>query len=102
MMENPPMPRGNLQANPDRRGSLYHGDIVVYGDSPSAVTAAVELADSGYNVILISPEVHVGGMLVEGLGHQDTDSRSGNGVPVGGLAREFYLRVGRAYKPEAT
>lgn len=102
MMDDPPMIRGALQTEPGRQDSSYHGDIVVYGDSPSAVTAAVELAGTGYDVILISPAVHVGGMLIEGLGHQDTDSRSGNGAPVGGLAREFYLRVALAYAPDAT
>jgi hypothetical protein len=73
--------------------------VVVYGDSPAAFIAAIELADSKHDVLLVSPAVHVGGMMVEGLGHQDVDSRSGNGAPIGGLAAEFYLRVARAYSP---
>jgi hypothetical protein len=36
-------------------------------------------------------------MMVEGLGHQDIDSRSGSGSPIGGLAAELYLRVARDY-----
>ena len=38
-------------------------------------------------------------MMVEGLGHQDIDSRSGNRAPIGGLAAEFYLRIARDYSP---
>lgn len=85
-----------------RAVSFYHADIVVYGDSPSAVTAAIELAGSRHDVLLVSPSMHVGGMMVEGLGYQDTDSRSGNGAPIGGLAREFYLRVAKVYTPSST
>lgn len=78
---------------------LESAGVVVYGDSPSAFIAAIELADSRHDVLLVSPAAHVGGMMIEGLGHQDVDSRSGNGAPIGGLAAEFYLRVARAYSP---
>lgn len=74
-------------------------EVVIYGDSPSAFIAAIELAESKREVLLVSPARHVGGMMVEGLGHQDIDSRSGSGAPVGGLAAEFYLRVARDYSP---
>lgn len=79
--------------------NLHWGDIVIYGDSPSALSAAIELAESGHDPLLVSPSIHVGGMMIEGLGHQDIDSRSGSGAPIGGLAAEFYLRVARAYSP---
>ncbi len=87
---------GSLALGADK---LQWGDVVVYGDSPSALTAALELTDSGHDVLLTSPVPHIGGMIVEGLGHQDIDSRSGNGGPIGGLAAEFYLRIARAYTP---
>ena len=74
-------------------------DVVVYGDSPSAFIAAIELVESNHDVLLVSPVMNIGGMMVEGLGNQDIDSRSGNGAPIGGLAAEFYLRIARAYLP---
>ncbi|WP_166442761.1 FAD-dependent oxidoreductase [Phragmitibacter flavus] len=74
-------------------------DIVVYGDSPSALSAALELAISSQDVLLVGPVAHVGGMMVEGLGHQDVDWRSGDGDPIGGLTSEFFLRIGEAYAP---
>jgi len=72
-------------------------DIVVYGDSPSALSAAIELAESSHDVLLVCPVAHVGGMMVEGLGHQDIDKRSGSGEPIGGLSIELYTRIGKAY-----
>lgn len=76
-------------------------DIVVYGDSPSALSAAIELAENSRDVLLVCPVAHVGGMMVEGLGHQDIDGRSGSGAPIGGLTAEFFLRIGKAYAPDA-
>lgn len=75
----------------------HQADVVVYGESPSALSAALELADSRHDVLLVSPVAHVGGMMVEGLGHQDIDKRSGSGEPIGGLTAEFYRRIGAAY-----
>ncbi len=74
-------------------------DAIVYGDSPSAVSAAIELSNSGHDVLLVSPVPHIGGITIEGLGSQDIDRRSGNGEPIGGLAAEFFLRIGKAYDP---
>lgn len=82
--------------------ATHDADIVVYGDSPAAFTAAIHLRRAGKNVLLVSPVKHVGGMMIEGLGSQDVDARSGNGQPIGGLAREFYERIARAYDPAAT
>lgn len=76
-------------------------DFVVYGDSPSAITAAIELAESERQVLLVSPRRHLGGIIVNGLGSQDTDHRAGNGEPIGGLTREFFLRIAKAYDPVA-
>lgn len=77
-------------------------DIIVYGDSPSAITAAIEASDSGEDVLLVSPVKHLGGITVEGLGSQDIDKRSGDGEPIGGLARELFIRIARSYNPKAS
>ena len=72
-------------------------DVVIYGGSSAAVTAAVRAKERGLDPILVSPDAHVGGLTVSGLGFTD----SGNTAAIGGLAREFYHRIYLAYqKPE--
>lgn len=83
-------------------GALEVAEIVVYGDSPSAVTASIEIAESGKDVLLVSPVEHIGGIIVNGLGSQDVDRRAGNAEPISGLAREFFLRIAKAHDPAAT
>ena len=73
-------------------------DVVVYGGSSAGVMASVQTARMGHSVTLVAPETHVGGMPVEGLGSADINNHwFRNDVAVGGLAREFYLRLGRKY-----
>ncbi len=67
----------------------FSSDVIVYGGTSAAVTAAVEVAQSGQTVILVSPDTHLGGLTSNGLGFTDT----GNKETIGGLAREFYHRV---------
>jgi hypothetical protein len=69
-------------------------DIVVYGGTSAGVTAAIQAKKMGKSVILVSPDVHLGGLLSSGLGWMD----SGKKETVGGLAREFYHRVWRHYQ----
>ena len=77
--------------------SPAYADVVVYGSSPAAVTAAVKASDMGLKPVIVSPETHVGGLSVSGLGYTD----SGNTAAIGGLAREFYHRIYLEYqKPE--
>ena len=64
-------------------------DVIIYGGTSSAVIAAVEVVQSGKSVIVVSPEVHLGGLSSNGLGFTDT----GNKSTIGGLSREFYHRV---------
>ena len=64
-------------------------DVIVYGGTSSAVIAAVEVAQSGKSVIVVSPDKHLGGLTSGGLGYTDT----GNKSTIGGLSREFYHRV---------
>jgi hypothetical protein len=73
-------------------------DLVVYGGTSAGVMAAVQAKRLGKSVVIISPDVHLGGLSSGGLGFTDT----GNKAVIGGLAREFYHRVWRHYdRPEA-
>lgn len=73
-------------------------DVIIYGGTAAAVTAAVQAKRMGKSVIIVSPDTHLGGLSSGGLGWTDT----GNKSVIGGLAREFYQRVYQHYqKPEA-
>lgn len=73
-------------------------DIVIYGCTPAAVTAAVQARRMEKSVVMVCPEKHLGGLTAGGLGFTDT----GNKNVIGGLSREFYRRVYQHYqKPEA-
>lgn len=72
-------------------------DVVVYGGTAAAVTAAVQLADMNKSVVIAMPEKHIGGMSSNGLGFTDT----GNKSVIGGLAREFYQRVYKHYQQDS-
>lgn len=76
----------------------YSADIIIYGGTSSAVTAAVEAKKSGKTVIIVSPDKHLGGLSSGGLGYTDT----GNKSVIGGLSKEFYQRLYKHYQtPEA-
>ena len=77
--------------------SEYSVDIIIYGGTSAAVTAAVEVAQSGKSVIMVSPDIHLGGLTSGGLGYTDT----GNKSVIGGLSREFYHRVWLHYNDSA-
>nr|WP_234044375.1 FAD-dependent oxidoreductase [Haloferula rosea] len=73
-------------------------DIVIYGGTSAAVTAAVQASKMDRSVVIVGPDKHLGGLSGGGLGFTDT----GNKKVIGGLSREFYQRVFNAYrKPEA-
>lgn len=72
-------------------------DIVVYGDASGGVTAAVQAAQMGKDVVLVSQYGHLGGMTSSGLGWTDL----GNPKILGGLAREFYHRLYLHYQDDA-
>ena len=72
-------------------------DVVIYGGTSAAVTAAVQAKKMGKSVVIVCPEKHLGGLSAGGLGFTDTGDKS----VIGGLAREFYHRVWEYYeKPE--
>ena len=69
--------------------NTFSADIIIYGGTSAAVTAAVEAVQSGKSVLVVSPDTHLGGLSSNGLGFTDT----GNKSAIGGLSREFYHRV---------
>jgi hypothetical protein len=72
--------------------------VVVYGGTGAAVIAAIRAALLGADVVVVSPDWHLGGLTSGGLGYTD----SGNTRAIGSLAREFYRRVWRHYQqPDA-
>lgn len=68
-------------------------DLVIYGGTAAAVTAAAQAKRMGKTVVIVSPDKHLGGLSSGGLGFTDT----GNKAVIGGLAREFYHRVWKHY-----
>lgn len=84
------------QTNNDN--GVYHADVIIYGGTSSAVAAAVEVSRMGRNVIMVSPDKHLGGLSSSGLGFTDT----GNKSVIGGIAREFYQLIYQYYQePQA-
>jgi len=71
-------------------------DVVIYGGTSAAVTAAVQVAKMGKKVIVVSPDKHLGGLSASGLGWTDTGDKS----VIGGLARDFYHRLYLHYQKE--
>lgn len=73
-------------------------DVCVYGGTSAGVTAAVRAARAGRSVVLVAFGRHLGGLTSSGLGATD----AGRVDAIGGLAREFYRRVGTHYgRPES-
>ena len=66
-------------------------DVCVYGGTPGGVTAAVQAARMGKKAVLVVFRRHVGGMTSGGLSASDL----GNAAAIGGMAQEFYRRVGK-------
>lgn len=76
----------------------FSADVIIYGGTSAAVTAAVEVVQSGKTVIVVSPDKHLGGLTAGGLGYTDT----GNKAVIGGLSREFYHRVWLHYNDSSS
>ena len=72
-------------------------DIVVYGATSAGVVAAIQARALGKTVLVVEPGRHLGGLTAGGLGATDI----GNKAAIGGLAREFYRRMGRHYAADA-
>ena len=67
----------------------YSADVIIYGGTSAAITAAVQVSRMGKSVIVVSPDQHLGGLSSGGLGFTDT----GNKEVIGGISREFYHRI---------
>jgi ribulose 1,5-bisphosphate synthetase/thiazole synthase len=67
-----------------------HIDVVVYGTSASGVAAAIVAARMNQSVLILGPELQLGGMVTGGLGSSD---RGFNTSYIGGLSREFFQRA---------
>ena len=79
-------------------GQARQSDVLIYGCTSGAITAAIQTKRMGKSVQMVCPERHLGGLTAGGLGWTD----SGNKAVIGGLSREFYHRVWQHYqKPEA-
>ncbi len=79
-------------------GAVESYDVVVYGGTAAGVVASIQARRMGKTVVLVCPDVHLGGLSSGGLGWTDT----GNKAVIGGLSREFYHRIWKHYeRPEA-
>ena len=72
-------------------------DVVIYGSSPAALTAAIEAQRHGRTAVIVCPETRIGGLTTGGLGQTDI----GNKSAFGGLARQFYRDVAAWYRDAA-
>jgi hypothetical protein len=74
-------------------------DVAVYGGTPAGVATAIQAAKMGKKVLLFSFDHYVGGLTSGGLTATDV----GNKKSIGGLAKEFYKRIGkvRNFSPSA-
>jgi hypothetical protein len=77
-----------------RPAVVRQADVIIYGGTSAAVTAAVQAKKMGKSVIVVSPDKHLGGLSSGGLGFTDT----GNKSVIGGLSREFYHRLYQHYQ----
>ncbi len=78
-------------------GRAEERQVVVYAATSGGIVAAVQARTLGLSVVVIEPTRHLGGLTAGGLGATDI----GNKAAIGGLAREFYRRVGRHYAADA-
>ena len=72
-------------------------DIVIYGSSPAALSAAVQAKRMGRTAVIVCPETRIGGLTTGGLGMTDI----GNKRAFGGIALEFYHDVAVWYSDPA-
>jgi hypothetical protein len=77
---------------------MVQSDVCVFGATSAGVAAAVQVTREGRKVVLTAFDRHIGGMTSGGLGETDI----GNKGAIGGLAHEFYQRVGRHYGTNET
>lgn len=69
-------------------------DVCVYGGTSAGIVAAVAAKRLGKTAALAVFDTHLGGLSSGGLGATDI----GNKAAIGGIAREFYRRLGAYYE----
>lgn len=88
---------GMFSACQSSKSKEHEADIIIYGGTSAAITAAVQAKKAGKSVIVVSPDTHLGGLSSGGLGFTDTGDKS----VIGGLARDFYHRIYMHYQDSA-
>ena len=84
----------SCQHQPDSVDNIYKADVVVYGGTSAGVATAVQVVRMGKSVIIVSPDIHLGGLTAGGLGWTDTGEKEA----IGGISREFYHRIWKHYQ----
>jgi hypothetical protein len=74
-----------------RKPVFHECEVAVYGGTPAGVAAAIQAARMGRKTLLLSFNRHAGGMTSGGLTATDLGKKSS----IGGLALDFYTRIGR-------
>ena len=72
-------------------------DLCIYHANAAGIAAAVQARRDGLSVLLFNPGRRVGGLTTGGLGFTDF----GNKAAIGGIALEFYQRLGSHYGVDA-
>jgi hypothetical protein len=75
---------------------VREAEVCVFGATSGGIAAAIQVTRMGKTVVLAEPGQYLGGMTTGGLGATDI----GNKAAIGGLAREFYVRLARHYAQE--
>lgn len=78
--------------------SVFQADVIIYGGTSAAITAAVQVRKMNKSVIIVSPDIHLGGLSSGGLGWTDSGDKS----KIGGLSKDFYHRVWKHYQNKDT
>lgn len=71
-------------------------EVVVYGGVPCGIAAAITAARQGASVVLIEPTKHVGGLSTSGINTAESEHMLE--WTIGGVADEFYRRMGKHYQ----
>jgi hypothetical protein len=70
-------------------------DVVVYGGTPGGIVAAVAATRNGATALLVEPTRHVGGLSTSGINTAESEHMLK--WTFGGIALEFYRRLGKHY-----
>jgi len=88
-----------LSADPVAPSAEPDVDVLVYGGVPCGIAAAIMARRAGASVLLLEPTRHVGGLSTSGLNTAETEHMLK--WTFGGLALEFYQRLGKIYGTQA-